>query len=289
MNERRRQLGNIRIDRIVDFDTPIFRPGEFFDEAVPAALESHRHWLEPRALDPLTGNMVMPVQSWLLQTRHHRILIDTCIGCNKTNKNIPQWDERRDERWLRGLEASGVAAADIDFVFCTHLHLDHCGWNTRLESGRWVPTFANARYILARDEYAAAESLDNTVFHESVLPIMEAGQAQLVDGDYALDDEIWLTPSPGHTAGHVCVNFASAGSSAIMIGDTMHSPLQLAEPGWSPNFDYDREQSARTRRGLLEQHCDSSTLVLTAHFPSPSIGHLVSHRERGFDFAYLDN
>lgn len=283
-----RQIGNIRIDRIVEFNIPIFPPAEFFDEAVPEALAPHRHWLEPHALDPSTGNMVMPVQSWLLRTRHHRILLDTCIGCNKTGDKVPEWHDLRDTRWLRNLKAAGVDPADIDYVFCTHLHLDHCGWNTRLEDGRWIPTFPNARYILARDEYAAAESLDDTVFRENVLPVMEAGQAVLVGGDYALDDEIWLTPSPGHTPGHVCVNFASGGQGAIMIGDTMHNPLQLAEPDWSPNFDHDRKQSARTRRCLLERHCDSDIVVLTAHFPSPSIGHVISHRERGFDFAYLD-
>jgi len=289
MKRQTTQLGDIRIDRIVEFDTPIFSPAEFFDEALPGALDRHRHWLEPRALDPRTGNMVMPVQSWLLQTRHHRILIDTCIGCNKTSKSVPEWRDLREPRWLRNLEAAGVGPADIDYVFCTHLHLDHCGWNTRLADGRWVPTFPHARYILARAEYAAAESLDDRVFRENVLPVMEAGQAVLVDVDYELDDQVWLTPSPGHTRGHVCVNFTSRGNSAIMIGDTMHNPLQLAEPDWSPNFDYDRKKSAQTRRRLLDQHCDSEILVLTAHFPSPSMGHVVAHRERGFDFAYLDD
>jgi glyoxylase-like metal-dependent hydrolase (beta-lactamase superfamily II) len=282
-------VGNIRIDRIVEFERPIFHPAEFFDEAIPQALDLHRHWLQPRALEPSSGNMIMPVQSWLLHTRHHRILIDTCIGCGKSYDGVAEWQNLRDPRWLRNLEATGVSPAEIDYVFCTHLHLDHCGWNTRLENGRWIPTFPNARYILARDEYAASEALDNSVFHENVLPIVEAGQAELVDQDFALDDEIWLTPSPGHTAGHVCVNFASRGQAAIMIGDTMHSPVQVAEPGWSPNFDHDREQSAVTRRNLLDRHCDIDHLVLTAHFPSPSLGHLVSHPERGFDFAYLDN
>ena len=288
MTARTLQIGNILVDRIVEFDQPIFRPENFFDEAVPEALEPHRHWLEPRALDPLSGNMVMPVQSWLLRTRRHRILVDTCIGCGKSSDEVPEWQYLRDRRWLRNLEAAGVAPADIDYVFCTHLHLDHCGWNTRLRDGRWVPTFANARYILARDEYAAAEIIGGPVFEENVLPVMEAGQAVLVDGDYALDDEIWLTPSPGHTAGHVCVNFASGGRGATMIGDAMHSPLQVAEPGWSPNFDHDRKRSALTRRALLDSHCDNDRLVITAHFPAPSIGHIVSHPERGFDFAYDD-
>ena len=125
------------------------------------------------------------------------------------------------------------------------------------------------------------------VFHENVLPVMEAGQAVLVDSDYALDDEIWLTPSPGHTPGHVCINFSSRGSRAIATGDLMHSPLQLAYPLWSPNFDFDPVLSAETRLDFLDTHCDTDILVRTAQFPLPSMGHVVSHADREFDFTYL--
>lgn len=282
------QLGDIVIDRIVESEASFFHPARFFDEARSETIEPHRHWLEPRALDPRTGNMIMPVQSYLIRTRHHTILIDTCVGCHKSNDDdVPEWSDLRDESWLRNLHSAGVGPGDIDYVFCSHLHLDHCGWNTRLTNGRWVPTFPNAKYILATDEYKACENEDNSVFAESVLPVMEAGQAVLVDSDYALDDEVWLTPSPGHTAGHVCVNLASRGCSAIMAGDVMHSPLQLAYPEWSPNFDHDPGLSAKTRRDILDSHCDTDTLLMTSHFPMPSIGRVVSHAERAFDFEYV--
>jgi len=280
------RLGDIEIGRILEFETPLFRPLEFFDEALPAVMEPYRDWLEPDALDPVSGKMVMPVQSYLLRTRHHSILIDTCIGCRKSSTAVPAWTDLRDETWLRNLATAGVVPEEIDFVFCTHLHLDHCGWNTRLLDGRWVPTFANARYILAREEYAAAEAKNDSVFRENILPVMEAGQALLVDADYALDDEIWLTPSPGHTPGHVCVNIASRGRKAIMIGDMMHSPLQLARPDWSPNFDFDQAVSRQTRQHFLDHHCETDTLVMTAHFPSPSVGLVLPHRDRAFDFSY---
>lgn len=280
------RLGDIAITRIVEYEDPVFHPLDFFDEALPAVIDPYRAWLEPDALDPVTGRMIMPIQSYLLRTRHHTILIDTCIGCHKSSTDVPAWTGLRDETWLRNLARAGVGPEQIDFVFCTHLHLDHCGWNTRLRDGRWVPSFANARYILARTEYAAAELRDDSVFHENVLPVMEAGQMLLVDSDYALDDQVWLTPSPGHTAGHVCVNIASRGQRAIMIGDMMHSPLQLARPDWSPNFEFDRALSHQTRQQFLDHHCDTDTLVLTAHFPSPSVGLVMPHRERAFDFSY---
>ena len=282
-----RQLGDITINRILEWEAPFMTLAEFFDEAVAEAVEPHRHWLEPKALDPKTGKIILPVQSYLLRTRHHTILIDTGIGCRKSYDGVAVWHDLRDETWLRNLAAAGAHPEDIDYVFCTHLHVDHCGWNTRLVDGRWTPTFPNARYILAAVEYAACEAGGTAVFHENLLPIMEAGQAVLVDLDYALNDEVWLTPAPGHTAGHVAVNIASQGQNAVMIGDMMHSPIQLAHPEWSPSFDFDRLLSAETRKRFLDSHCETDTLVLTAHFPSPSVGHVVAHAERAFDFEYL--
>ncbi len=281
-----RRLGDIEIDRILELEAPLATPLEFFDEAVPEAVAPHRHWLEPKALDPETGKMILPVQSYLVRTHHHTILIDTCVGCRKSYDGVPEWKDLRDETWLRNLEAAEVGPGDIDYVFCTHLHVDHCGWNTRLVDGRWAPTFPNAKYILAADEYAACEADGTAIFHENVLPIMEAGQAVLVDTDYALDDEVWLVPTPGHTPGHVAVNISSQGLNAVMCGDLMHNPIQLAHPEWSPNFDHDGVQSAATRKSFLEAHCETDILVLTAHFPSPSVGHVVPHAERAFDFSY---
>jgi glyoxylase-like metal-dependent hydrolase (beta-lactamase superfamily II) len=282
-----RQLGDIIINRILESEAPFAQPLEFFDAATPEAVEPHRHWLEPWALDPASGKMILPVQSYLVQTRHHTILIDTCVGCRKTYDGVPVWKDLRDETWLHKLAHAGVELGNIDYVFCTHLHVDHCGWNTRLIDGRWTPTFPNAKYIFAAAEYAACETGGTAVFRENVFPVMEAGQAVLVDTDYALDDEVWLIPSPGHTVGHVSVNIASQGRTAVMIGDLMHSPIQLAHPEWSPNFDFDPALSAETRRRFLDSHCETDTVILTAHFPSPSVGLVVPDAERAFGFKYM--
>jgi len=281
-----RQLGDITINRILELEAPYVRPLELFDEALPEAVEPHRHWLEPKALDPQTGRIILPVQSYLLRTRHHTILIDTCIGCRKTYDGQPEWKDRRDETWLRNLAAAGAGPGDIDYVFCTHLHSDHCGWNTRLVDGRWIPTFPKAKYVFARDEYQAMESENSLIFVENVQPILEAKQAVLVDLDYALDDEIWLEPTVGHSVGHVAIHLKSGRHHAAMCGDLIHSPLQLAEPGWSLNSDYDLAASAETRKKFLNAHCESDSLVLTAHFPSPSIGHIVK-RGNDYDFKYI--
>jgi glyoxylase-like metal-dependent hydrolase (beta-lactamase superfamily II) len=280
------QLGDITVQRIVEHEIPVYHPSEIFDEATAEALEPYREWLEPKAMCPRTGLLVMPVQSYLVRTRHHCILIDSCCGRQKTYAEPPEWHQRSNEAWLTNLQAAGVHPEDVDYVFCTHLHSDHCGWNTRLVNGRWVPTFPNARYVFGRDEYQATESENSLIFIENVLPVMEAKQAVLVDLDYALDDEVWLEPALGHSAGHVAVHLRSGQHHAAMCGDMMHSPLQLAEPGWSPNFDHDLAASAHTRKTFLNTHCESDTLVLTAHFPSPSIGRIVP-RGNAYDFSYV--
>ncbi len=281
-----RQLGDITLQRIVEHEIPVYHPSDFFDEATPEALAPYREWLEPQALCPRTGNMVMPVQSYLVRTRHHCILIDTCVGCDKSYAEPPEWHPRRNDVWLRNLAAAGVRPEDVDFVFCTHLHSDHCGWNTRLVDGRWVPTFPNAKYVFARDEYQAMEEEQHPIFIDNVLPVMEANQAQLVDLDFALDDEVWLESTPGHSAGHVAIHLKSGGHHAVMCGDLIHTPLQLAEPSWTPTFEFDMAASANTRKTFLNEHCESDTLILTAHFPSPSVGHIIA-RGNSYDFTYV--
>jgi len=189
--------------------------------------------------------------------------------------------------WLHNLMAAGARPEDIDYVFCTHLHSDHCGWNTRLVDGRWVPTFPNATYVFARTEYQAMEEENHPIFLDNVVPIMEAKQAVLVDLDYALDDEIWLESTPGHSAGHVAIHLQSGRHHAVMCGDLIHTPLQLAEPGWTPTFEYDIALSGSTRNSFLNKYCGSETLILTSHFPSPSVGHIIQ-RGAYYDFAYMD-
>jgi len=179
---------------------------------------------------------------------------------------------------MGGLKAAGVGPEDIDFVMCTHLHADHVGWNTRLDNGRWVPTFPNARYLFSQKEYDYwAEEHKKTAidaFGDSVLPVVEAKKADFVTSEHALDDHIRLSPTPGHTPDHFAVCLGRRGEAAVMTGDLIHSPLQARYPDLVMRVDYDREQASNTRRRFLERYCDTSTLCCTMHFPSPSVGHV---------------
>ncbi len=292
---RPRQLGEIRLARILERELPEFPAIELLPDATPEGLAPHRHWLAPKALDPATGNLVLPVQSYLVRTRHHNILIDACLGEEKTDRTYAPWNRLRGSRFIGDLAALGLAPEDIDFVFCTHLHSDHVGWNTRRVDGRWVPTFPKARYVMSRREveHVRARNAGGVVedfsdaLVESVLPVIAAGQSLLVAEDHALDDEVRLEPLPGHTAGHFGVRLASKGARAIMIGDMMHSPVQCAEPDWRASSDLDPEAARATRRRFLETHAETDCLVLTAHFPSPSVGH-IRRAGNAFRFAYAE-
>lgn len=281
------QVGDIIVHRIVESICSDFVALKFFPETTPEQWQQHSTWMAPWAYLPDTGNIILTIQAFLVQTRRHTILVDTCVGDDKPRPARPFWDMMKLNTFLPRLQAVGVTPDNVDYVMCTHMHPDHVGWNTRLHNGRWVPTFPNARYLFTEMEWQSTQALNeqNPLPHfvDSVLPIMEAGQAQFVKSDFALDDEVHLEPSPGHTMGHVCVGLSSKGQSAVITGDCIHSPVQCLEPDWVMRADIDSALAARTRRSFLERSCDSNILVCATHFPEPSFGRIV---ERGGAFAF---
>jgi glyoxylase-like metal-dependent hydrolase (beta-lactamase superfamily II) len=288
-----RYIGDIRVDRVIEHEGPDFVATKLLADATPAALDPHRHWLEPRFLDPTTQQFVLAMQTYVLRTARHTILVDTCVGNDKHRRFHAPWNQRTDPTWLDNLAAAGVRLEEVDFVMCTHLHPDHVGWNTRLVDGRWVPTFPNARYVFARAEFEYWEALNRKgakysdgCIGDSVLPVVEAGRSLLVDADYQFDDALWFEPTHGHTPGHIAIRLASKGASAVLSGDVIHSPVQCAHPEWSAVGCFDKELSRVTRRAFLERCCESDTLVMTAHFPSPSVGY-VERAGNAFSFRFV--
>lgn len=268
-------LGEFTIHRVIEQETTFLPALEMLPGLTPELLAEHRPWLrQAGALDP-SDVLILCFQSYIVKTPHHTILVDSCIGNHKPRPQRPNWHQKTDDTYMRALSAAGFSVGDIDFVMCTHLHVDHVGWNTRLENGRWVPTFPNARYVFDtgefdywREQNAKAEVAP---FVDSVLPIVEADRAEIVRNDYAIGDHVRILPTPGHTPGHVAFTFGRR-DDAVMCGDLMHSPLQTRYPELSVKFDVDPKQAAVERRKLLQRYCDTETLCCTAHFPSPSTG-----------------
>ncbi|MEQ8248413.1 MAG: MBL fold metallo-hydrolase [Alphaproteobacteria bacterium] len=276
-------LGDIRIDRVVESELPIFEPDFLFPDATREALAEERHWLEPNFVDPATGKLIMSFHTYVVRTPQHTILVDTCVGNDKHRPARDFWHQLNNP-YLQDLARLGLKPEDIDIVMCTHLHVDHVGWNTRLVDGRWVPTFPNARYIFAREEYghwqeqhARGEDVNHGSFADSVLPVVEHGQAVMVDSDHAVEDRIWLAPAPGHTPGNIVINIEAGDHSAVLCGDTIHHAAQMTYPAWSSRFCEDPELSRQTRTGLIERLADTPTYLLAAHFPTPVAGRIVRH------------
>jgi len=235
---------------------------------------------------------IVSIHSWLLRAGGKTIVIDTCGGNCKERPNSPRF-HRLDLPYLDRLTAAGVAPEDVDYVICTHLHIDHVGWNTTLVDDRWVPTFPNATYVISRVENiecnpdtASAEVpqwlLDP--YLDSVVPVIEAGQAKFVVGNEALLDGIDLMPTPGHSPGQMAVRVRSAGEEALFIGDVTHQPLQIHNPGWNSKYCQDAEGARQTRLEVLEYCAETNCLMLPAHFSRPHYGRV---RRTGDSFAFV--
>src|SRR6478752_246619 len=271
------KVGDVTIHRVVEQEGPFFAPLEFFPSLTPEVLEENRGWMtEGGYLDRQSGQLVLCIQAYLVQTPHHNILIDSCVGNHKPRPTRPFWNMLNTDRFERGLASTGVSVDQIDYVMCTHLHVDHVGWNTRLENGRWVPTFPKAKYLFAKQEYdhwfAENAKAEIPPFADSVLPVVEARRHELVGNDHQIGDHVRILPTPGHTPGHIAITMGRGKDDAVFSGDLMHSPLQTLYPELSIKFDVDPQAAAKTRRSFLERYCDTDTLCCTAHFPSPSVG-----------------
>ncbi|HYZ23454.1 MAG TPA: MBL fold metallo-hydrolase, partial [Rhodopila sp.] len=212
------RIGDIVVHRIIEMECGFTPALEFLPKLTPELLDENRSWLKtPLALDD-QDRLVLCFQSYIVRTPRHTILVDSCVGNNKHRPARPLWHHKTDTVFMDGLSEVGLTVEDIDFVLCTHLHVDHVGWNTRLENGRWVPTFPNARYLFSKTEldYWLKENEKTVVdpIADSVIPIVEAKKCDLVTSDHSLSDIVTLIPTPGHTIDHYAVTLGQGGQDA---------------------------------------------------------------------------
>ena len=276
------RIGDVEVARIVEVNAWEDDITMLLPDATPAFVQQFK-WLQPHFATP-DGKMILSFQAFVLRSRGKTFMIDTCIG-NDRQREFDVFTNMQTS-FLADLATAGFPAEQIDGVLCTHLHFDHVGWNTRKEGDRWVPTFPQARYYFGREEYAHWQHLRETGgyhhvdhLHDSVDPIVQAGLADFIDPDFQLTDEVSLIPTPGHTPGHVSVLIRSAGQQAIITGDMMHHPIQLAVPATFGRFDMDAERGAQTRVDFVNRYTDTPTLIIGSHFSDPSAGHIVRDGE----------
>ena len=275
-----RAIGNATIEKVEEICGPGFKPGRMFPKFDQDAFDAQKGWMVPEHVQEGSDRLIGSVHTWVVKTGRHTILIDTCLGNHKDRHN-PGWN-KLNTPFLERLEACGCHPDSVDFVMCTHLHVDHVGWNTRLEDGRWVPTFKNARYLFAKREYAHWETEHKTKgletnggsFDDSVLPVVEAGKAVMIESDHQPDPLLTIRDYPGHTPGSIAINLKDQGKQACFSGDIMHHPIQVYHPDWSSQFCWDQAMSAVSRRKLLEDCVESNALLCPAHFPGANAGYV---------------
>jgi glyoxylase-like metal-dependent hydrolase (beta-lactamase superfamily II) len=274
------RIGDVTVTKIVELEVTggsrFILPQATYEAVLPIS------WLQPHFADE-RGRLRMSIHALVVETPTRRIIVDTCLGNDKEGRRSPGWNNLQGP-FLADLAAAGFPRESIDTVLCTHLHVDHVGWNTMLVRDKWVPTFPNARYLMGRVEFdhwrAQHEREDMAaVFADSVAPIHEAGLAELVETDHRICDEISLVPTVGHTPGHVSVRIESRGEAALITGDFMHHPCQIARPEWSSSADSDPDQARRTRERMLGELCDRPVLVIGTHFAGATSGHIVRDGE----------
>ncbi len=285
-------FGDIGLTRIVEMEMPLLEARTFFPDWDEASIAPHTDWMVPRHYEPESGLVVLAIQAFLIKTARHTILVDSCVG-NRKPRNREFFNDA-EFPWMDRFLATGTRPEDIDFVLCTHLHVDHVGWNTRLEDGRWVPSFPNARYIFARTEldFWLAQSEQGLMTRtgdyvaDSVIPILDAKRELLVEMDHQIEDGVTLAPLPGHTPGQVGLHIASGGAEALLCGDLMHHMIQCHIPDWSTIACADQAAARATRKAFLDRYADTDVTILPSHFPNPSAGRIVPRGE-AFGFRYF--
>ena len=273
------QIGKVKITRVVEMQvaggTRFLLP-----QATPEAI-SDIDWLRPHFVDE-QGKLIMSVHALIIETPTRKIIVDTCIGNDKP-RSVPGWNLLQ-LPFLEDLEKAGYPRESIDTVLCTHLHVDHVGWNTMLVNGEWRPTFPNARYLIGQTEYeywdqdTKGDSFGD-IMSDSVRPVYDAGLVDLGDVNYQVCDEVFLEPTPGHTPGHISVHIVSEGQEALITGDSFHHPCQMARTDWASSADYDQQASTATRNALLAKYVDSGVLVIGTHFATPTAGHIRQQQQ----------
>lgn len=283
-------VGAATVTRVVEQYGPGFSPAYLFPDWQPAALDEHRGWMAPDHYDEAAGRLVSSVHTWIVRTARHTILVDSCVGNDKPRPGIGRFHQLNTD-FLDRMAEAGVHPEGVDYVLCTHLHADHCGWNTRLLNGRWVPTFPNATYVFSKAEYAhwsgpaGRQGFNAGVFEDSVLPVIASGQARIVDGPAMVGDGLRLRPTPGHSPGHVAITLDSGAGRAVFCGDLMHHPVQVYHPAWNSRFCAQADAARASRRWALDHAAETQAVLFTSHFAGSSAGR-VQRRGDGFEWTF---
>ena len=279
-------IGDVKVTRIVEVNAHQDPLAVLLEGGTPELMKQY-DWLRPHFATE-DGDMLISFQCFVVKTPKELIMVDTCIG-NDRKREYDIFCNMRGS-FLEDMAAAGYKPEDVTTVLCTHLHFDHVGWNTHLVNGKWVPTFPNARYLFGQKEWdlwqQKKRNKDPHLEHldDSIQPVIDAGLAQFIGTEMQVTNEVALFPTPGHTPGHVSVHISSKGQDAVITGDLMHHPIQMAMPEHPANFDMDKAQGAKTRVAFLKKYENRKALVIASHFCDPTSG-WIEKAEKNWRFS----
>ena len=290
-------FGGVTVEKIAELSRLPLAMDFLMGNATPEGIAEERVWLGEDFVEADTNRLIVSVHSYVVRTPRQTILVDTCCGNGRHRGPASPFHDLQ-TGYLDNLRAVGLTPEDIDVVFCTHLHVDHVGWNVVQRDGRFIPTFPNARYLFNRQDFEHRLACDQggqgsfatrTAFRECVLPIVEDGLATFVDCRHAIEQEVdhdlTIVSLPGHCPGHMGLRISGSGGQGLITGDAIHHPIQLPRPDWFCASDLDPAQSTRTRRDLIERYADTDLVLLSGHFAGTTAGRIVS-RNGGVRFAF---
>jgi glyoxylase-like metal-dependent hydrolase (beta-lactamase superfamily II) len=214
------------------------------------------------------NRIVLSMNSLLIRAAGKYILVETGAG--------DKWDVKRADiyafegapRLPEQLAAHGVRPEQVDVVVNTHLHFDHCGWNTRRVDGRVVPTFPNARYVVQRGELDHARKPSErdraSYLLENFLPMEESGQWSLIEGDQEIVPGVELIRAPGHNADMMCVRLSGGGQRAVLLGDLAPTTAHLP-PAWIMGFDLYPMKTLENKKKWISEIARQGSLAIFAH------------------------
>ncbi len=261
-------IGNVEIlslsDGVLTFDLC-----NFFPDIPQESWHGYEHHLSS------DHGMSFNLACFLVRSGGHTIAVDTGMGPRPAGAPETPWGDL-----LNDFQANGVKPEDVDMVVMTHLHRDHVGWNLQQESGKFTPTFPNAKYYFSAADWEAthdpklqADRFPNAP--STVWPLEELGVMELIEGEYTLTDELTTLPTPGHTPGHICIMISSQGERGLILGDVLHNTVQVHETEWVSRADIDSETTRSTRRSLMEQLERDGSTVAAVHMPAPGFGKIA--------------
>ncbi|CAJ1585666.1 MBL fold metallo-hydrolase [[Mycobacterium] wendilense] len=289
------EIGAVSITRVMEWEG-LFAPAtELIPDSDDRFWDGERELLAPDHWDPASGLVRACLQTFVLRSEGRTILVDTGAGNHKERPYLPVFGHLSTD-FLGNLAAAGVQPEDVDVVVNTHVHVDHVGWNTVLQDREWVPTFPNARYVFSKSDFDFWNPLNGherhgalvnqNMFEDSVLPIQQAGLADMWEGDtHRLDSNLTLELAPGHTPGLSVLKLESEGERAVFVGDLLHSPAQILHPDWNSCFCEDPRLARESRRRVLSWTADNNALLVPAHLGGQ---HAVEIERCGDEFTLKD-